>query len=284
MAKHGTYPLIILCGSDPERRELLKVHDPLENCSSKAVLPMAGKRVLDWQLDTFAKSDQIDQIYLVGLTEAEFPSEHSLIFVPIDTNSTILEKIKTGSRIIQENHPQHEHVVISTGDTPGMTGESVDMFFSKFREHQDADVVLGVVPEDITLDVFPEHHRIVGRFRDHSVYPGEMFALRHTAIPVLEDEINQISVRRRRFNRRQDTSRLIPILRFLAKRPPLWWMIFKYLIGRLSIPDLERTLTRVFRLKMKSLIIPDPGFGMDLDLPEDYLMLTEYIESTKHLR
>jgi hypothetical protein len=33
---------------------------------------------------------------------------------------------------------------------------------------------------------------------------------------------------------------------------------------------------------MKTIIIPDPGFGMDLDLLEDYQNITDYLLMTKH--
>jgi NDP-sugar pyrophosphorylase family protein len=276
-----TYPVLVLCGSDPKRRELLKVLDPEEKYPSKVLLPLLGKRVIDWQLEALLASSYVGEIYLLGLTQSDYPIKDPIHHIPIDTTSTILEKITAGSKIISKNYPDLEHIVISTGDAPAITTKSIDLFFRELIQHNDADVLLTGVPEDITLEIFPDHGRVVGKFKDQDIYPGEMFALRNNILPVLENEINQLSSRRRQFNRRSDTSKLGPILRYLARKPGLWLMIIKYLLGILTVDELETILSKVFNLNIKTAIIPDPGFGMDMDLPEDYQKLSDYIKQTK---
>lgn len=276
-----TYPVLVLCGSDPKRRELLKVLDPEEKYPSKVLLPLLGKRVIDWQLEALLASSYVGEIYLLGLTQSDYPIKDPIHHIPIDTTSTILEKITAGSKIISKNYPDLEHIVISTGDAPAITTKSIDLFFRELIQHNDADVLLTGVPEDITLEIFPDHGRVVGKFKDQDIYPGEMFALRNNILPVLENEINQLSSRRRQFNRRSDTSKLGPILRYLARKPGLWLMIIKYLRGILTVDELETILSKVFNLNIKTAIIPDPGFGMDMDLPEDYQKLSDYIKQTK---
>jgi len=275
------YPVLILCGRDENRRELLRVLDPEGKYPSKSLLPMLGRRVLDWELDALCESPSVGEIYLIGLSADEFPCPHKLSFIPISTTTTILEKIVLGSDVIQKDYPELDHLIISTGDVPGMTAESVELFLDDLKENQDVDVLLAGVPEEITLEFFPEHGRVVGRFKDHNIYPGEMMVLRHSIIPVLQDEIDQLAIRRRKFNRRSDTSRLGPVMRYLAKRPRLWMMILRYFSGNISVAELERTISQVFNLKFKTVIIPDPGFGMDLDLPEDHRKLSNFLKITK---
>jgi len=276
-----TYPVLVLCGSDSERRELLRVHDPEGKYPSKVLLPMLGKRVIDWQLEALQASSYVGEIFLLGLSQSDYPIKYPIHHIPIDTTSTILEKISAGIKIISKNYPGLKHTIISTGDAPAITTKSIDLFFKELIRHNDADVLLTGVPEDITLEIFPEHGRVVGRFKDQDIYLGEMFALRHNIFPVLEKEIDQLSTRRRQFNRRADTSKLGPILRYLARKPGLWLMIIKYLQGSLTLDELEIILSKVYKLKIKIAIIPDPGFGMDLDLPEDYQKLSDYIKQTK---
>jgi len=275
------YPVLLLCGSDPKRRELMRAHDPHGLLPSKALLPMAGKRVLDWQLEAMIESPDISDIYLIGLSPEDFPSDLDLKFIHSDRESSILEKIKYGSEILRTTYPDLDHIVVCSGDAPGMKTASVNQFFDILRQNLDADLLIGVVPEDITLKFFPNHRRVIGKFKDQSVYPGEMYVFRHNIIPVLEEEILQMTLKRRQFDRQKDTSKLIPILKYFGRKPGLWLLIVKYSLGLLSISELESILTRVYGLKMKAIIIPDPGFGMDLDLPEDYKSITEYIRFTK---
>jgi len=281
MISNSAYPVLLLCGSDPNRRELMKVLDPDGLLPSKALLPMAGKRVLDWQLDAMIKSHDISDIYIIGLSPEEFPSDHDLKYIQHERNSSILEKIKYGSLFIQKAYPDLDHTIVCSGDAPGVTTSSINQFFEIFRQNLDADFLIGVVPEDITLKFFPNHRRVIGKFRDRSIYPGEMYVFRHGIVPTIEDEILQMTLTRRQFDRQKDTSKLIPVLKYLGRKPSLWFLIIKYSLGLLSISELESILSRVYSLKMKTIIIPDPGFGMDLDLPEDYESITEYIKMTK---
>ena len=281
MIPDAAYPVLLLCGSDPNRRDLMKVLDPEGLLPSKALLPMAGKRVLDWQLDAMIESPDISDIYLIGLSPEEFPSDRDLKYIQYERNSSILEKIKYGSLFLQKAYPDLDHVIVCSGDAPGVTTSSINQFFDMFRQNLDADLLIGVVPEDITLKFFPNHRRVIGKFKDLSVYPGEMYVFRHKIIPVIEDEILQMTLKRRQFDRQKDTSKLVPILKYLGRKPRLWLLIIKYGLGLLSISELESILSKVYNLKMKAIIIPDPGFGMDLDLPEDYESITEYIKMTK---
>lgn len=276
-----TYPVLVLCGSDSERRELLRVHDPEGKYPSKVLLPMLGKRVIDWQLEALQASSYVGEIFLLGLTQSDYPVQDPIHHFPIDTTSTILEKISAGSKILSKNYPDLKHIIISTGDTPAITTKSIDLFFKELIHHNDADVLLSGVPEDITLEIFPDHGRVVGKFKDQDVYLGEMFALRYDILPIIKEEIDQLATRRRQFNRRADTSKLGPILRYLARKPGLWLMIIKYLQGTLTLNELEIILSKIYKLNIKIAIIPDPGFGMDLDLPEDYQKLSNYIRQTK---
>jgi hypothetical protein len=284
MTSKNRYPILVLCGRDTVRRELLQVLDPEGKFVSKALIPMHGKRVLDWQLDALCNSEYVGDIYLIGLKPEEYPCPEKITYIPAELTSTILEKITIGSDYIHKDHPDLHHLIVSTGDAPGMTTDSVDLFFQDLYQNLDVDILISGVPEDITKEIFPEHGRVVGRFKDQDIYPGEMLAFRHTMISKLKDEIDQLTVRRRQFNRREDTSRLGPVMRYLAKRPKLWLLIMKYLTGNLSVADLENTLSRVYGMKMKTVIIPDPGFGMDMDLPEDYEKLSDYVEKTKILQ
>jgi hypothetical protein len=162
-----------------------------------------------------------------------------------------------------------------------MTTESVDCFFNALEQNIESDVLISGVPEDLTSQYFPNHNRIVGKFTDCQIYPGEMMALRHTIIPTLMEEIDQLSRQRRQFDRRKDTSKLIPVLRYLSKKPKLWLMILGYLSGNISLKGIEKNLSEAYQMNFRCVIIPDPGFGMDLDLPEDYQRLSDYLSKTK---
>ena len=149
------YPVLILCGRDQKRRELLEIHDPEEKYPSKSMLPLHGKRVLDWQLEAMCESPHVGEIYLIGLSPDEFPCPQKLNFISSGRTTTILEKIIQGSEIIKTKYPELDHIIISTGDVPGISTQSVNDFFIEFNQNLESDVLLSAVPEDITLVEFP---------------------------------------------------------------------------------------------------------------------------------
>ncbi|MEE9599193.1 MAG: hypothetical protein V3V66_01915, partial [Anaerolineales bacterium] len=124
-----TYPVLVLCGQDEKRRELLEIHDPEGKYPSKVLLPMHGKRVLDWQIESMSKSPYIGEIFLIGLSPDEFPYPKKLNFISIEKTTTILEKIILGSQIIIDKYPELVHLIFCTGDIPGISTESINDFF-----------------------------------------------------------------------------------------------------------------------------------------------------------
>ncbi len=290
-----TYPVLVLCGRDAEKRELLKVLDPDGKYPSKVLLPMLGKRVIDWQLEALLASSHVNEVYLIGLQADDYPFDDNIHHIPLETTSTFQEKVTAGWDALSRIYPDLDHMVISTGDAPAITTKAIDQFFAALGQNRDADGLITAVPEEIMAKEFPEHGRVVGKFLDQNLYFGEMAAIRKNSIPVIKNELNQFTNWLRPFNRRYDTLESGPTLEYLAKnprllllickyfakRPRLCLLIFKYLSGRLSLADAEKILSKFLNLKIKVTIIPDVSIAMDMDLPEDYQKLSDYIERTK---
>jgi hypothetical protein len=275
------YPVFVMCGSDPKRRKLLQVLDPEGKYKSKALLPFLGKRVIDWQLEELNKCSYVEGLYLIGLSEAEARFEYDVHYVPSETTADFPLKLRQGLVYLHALGKKPPLVVISTSDAPAMKLQSINAFFQQLDALDGFDFVPSLVPEDITEQVFPHSGRVVARFRDHKVFPGELYALSPRAIHIGEAVIQEIHQRRRAIDRQRRKVSLGPILRFIAKRPRSWLFLLKFTLKQASLSDAERAFSQTFNCKAKGIIIPDPGFGMDMDLPEDYQRLQAYLQ--KHL-
>jgi len=276
------YPVLVLCGSDQKRRQLLEELDPDQKYTSKALLPFVGKRVIDWQLEALYASPFVKDIYLLGLNDQEIEFEVPVHLVPITPTSSQLEKLEAGLAYLENQGENPATVIISTSDTPGITTTSINQFFEAVQEHPEADVIICGVSLGPTEELFPNHGRVVGHLKEDDLYPGEMFALTPRAIRDGKMVIQELSARRRKFNRQAKNVSLGPLIRYIARKPYLWGMILKYLTGQLSLLDAERSLSKAFKLNVKAVVITDPGFGMDMDLPEDFQRLEEYVLKTKN--
>lgn len=276
------YPVFVMCGRDPKRRQIMETLDPNGMYKVKALLPFLGKRVIDWQLDALRLSPYVEAIYLLGLGEEDAAFDHPVHYVPVEMTADFPDKLATGLDYLRSQGRDPEMIVISSSDAPAMTTESANVFFARLAELRGYDFVLSVVPEAIAEDAFPDARRVVGRFTDHQVFPGELYALSPEAISRGQEVIRELHRRRRLINRQARRIGLGAVLRYLARRPGTWPLIVKFLIRRAMLRDAEKVFERAFACRTKTIIIPDPGFGMDMDLPGDYEKLEQYVRRTRH--
>jgi hypothetical protein len=122
-----------------------------------------------------------------------------------------------------------------------------------------------------------------------------MGAIRGQTASVLRNEIDQFTGWARQFKRldgdvgtravlpflASNPSLTLKIMQYFSRRPQLIRLMYKYYSGRLSLPEFESIFSSYLGLKLKITIIPDAGFGMDMDLAEDYQKLSEYLTRTK---
>lgn len=275
------YPVFVMCGRDVKRRKMMTVLDPEEKYKAKAMLPFLGKRLIDWQMDELRKSPYVDKIYILGLSEVELPFDYPVEYVPVEMTSNPAEKFTAGMAYMKEQGINPELIVISTCDAPGIRKAEIDLFFESLSDMERVDFVQSLVPEEVGEAAFPNSGRVVARFRDVQAFPGELYALSPKAITIGKEIIREISDRRRQINRAVKKISLGPMLRFIAKRPQTWLFILKYALKLATLKDGERALSAAFGCKVKGVVIPEAGFGMDMDLPEDYARLEEFVRRTK---
>ena len=275
------FPVFVMCGRDAKRRRLLEVHDPEGKYKAKGLLPFLGKRLIEWQLDVLRESPYVEGLYLLGLSEEDIQLDYPVHYVPVETTADFADKLMAGKAYLESMGKSPKMVVISSSDAPGIRLEEVNAFFEALIAHKESEFVVSLVPEQVAEAVFPRSGRVVARFRDHQLFPGELYALSPRAIGLGNEVISELSARRRKINRNKKKVGMGPMLRFVAKRPPMWPVIIKYLLGIATLADAEKGFSKAFGCKTKGVIIPEAGFGMDMDLPEDFDRLEAYVKKTK---
>ena len=255
--------------------------DPEKKYKSKALLPFLGKRLVDWQLEELRQSPWVEKLYILGLCEKDLVFNFPVSYVPVETASDVSEKLLAGLEYLKSEGKGFEMIVISSCDAPGIRVNEVNQFFEKLSENEGSDFVQSLVPEEVAEAVFPNSGRVVARFKDWQVFPGELYAVSPRAIQIQQQIIADIGSQRRKINRQAKKISIGPMLRMIARRPRTWPLILKYILGTATLADGERSLSAAFDLNVKGVIIPEAGFGMDMDLPEDYERLKTYVQKTK---
>jgi NDP-sugar pyrophosphorylase family protein len=256
---------------------MMEVLDPEGEYKVKALLPFLGRRVIDWQLEALRASPYVGDLYLLGLEESDAKFDFPVHYVPVETISDFPDKLVAGLRYLRSLGRNPEIIVISSSDSPALRTETINAYFKQLEMLPGYDFVLSLVPEQITEEVFPRSGRVVARFTDHQVFPGELYALSAEAIERGYEVIHEFNRRRRWIDRQKKQIALTPILAYIAKKPRSWPAILKFLLKRATLQDAEKAFSIAFDCLTKGVIIPDPGFGMDMDLPEDYERLKAYV-------
>lgn len=275
------YPVFMMCGRDATRRKMMIELDPEGKYKSKAMLPFLGKRLIEWQLEALARSPYVEKIYLLGLTEEDITPDVPVSYIPVNSTANVSEKFVQGLSYLEAQGENPEIIAISSCDAPGVKKEQVDLFMQGLTDHPGMDFVVGLVPEDVMEAAFPGSGRVVARFRDHQVIAGELYALSPHMIRVQETLIGNLNQRRRKINRQKKNISLGPMLKLIGRKPRSWGLLAKYGLGLATLADGEQALGAAFGIRIKSVIIPDAGFGMDMDLPGDYDRLKTFMEKAQ---
>ena len=267
------YPVFLMAGSDVKRRKIMEVLDPEEKYKSKILLPMLGKPIIQWVLDELLKSQFVEKIYIVGLKEEDVELHGDVEFIPVETASNFIVKAKEGLEYLKNKGEDPEKIVFVTADTPGIDVKGINSFYSQLQEHEKYDVLLGAVEQEIFELALPDAKK-VAKFRDYNLIQGEMQAISPRIIEEQGDMVEELSDRRKQ-------RPFTVMLRFVARTPRSWYRILKVLLKVAKVRDAIIGVERAFKCKVDVILVEDPGFAMDMDLPEDYEILKKYVEQTK---
>ena len=270
-------PIFLLAGRDKERREIMEVLDPDMKYKSKCQLEMLGKPVIQWVVDELEKSDYVDQIYVLGLSEEDLKLEGNLEYIPVDYDAEVFDKIKIGFEYLKSIDKFNQMAVMCGADIPAVTVESIDHFLEIATKKQHVDFLWGLVPIELAEAEFGDDHgRTVGRLKDYNLFPGDIFALNYNAIEIGEKTIRDLSDNRRKRS-------FWKTVWLVARRPRTWRHLIKFLLKIGTTKDGIKLFEKAFKCKVDIVITNELGFGYDMDLLVDYERLKKYVAKKKNV-
>jgi hypothetical protein len=222
---------------------------PLTRGLSKALLPVAGKSMLQWVLEALAAARSIGRVVVVGpKTDLPFPRElHYLEGV-----GGYLENLRVGVRRLRELDPDVERLLVISADIPALTAEHVDWVVAQ-AEAGDYDLCYCVIDRQAMENAFPGCRRTFYRFRDREVCGGDLGVVR-TSVFAGDSRIwKKLTEARKSRWRMAATIGPVVLLRFL--------------LGRLSIEEVVRLASHRLGIRGRALDCPFPEAGMDVDKP-----------------
>jgi GTP:adenosylcobinamide-phosphate guanylyltransferase len=253
----GAWGAIVLAGSRG-------AGDPVaaaRGVSHKAIVPVAGRPMLDRVLEALAGCPQIGPVLVV--------IERPELLAELPVAARLAERVRavpaaaTPSLSVRSAAGELGRfpALVTTADHPLLTPELVGEFLDKATA-TGADFAVGVASDRVVQAAFPEGRRTYWRFRDAGYSGANLFAL---LSPQAAEVVS--------FWRRAERERKRPWRMALAIGP---WSLVLYLLGRFTLQAAMRRASRIIGAQVAAVVLDEPHAAVDVDRPAD-LELVERI-------
>ncbi len=236
---------------------------PLRECSdeaSEALIRVGDRPMIRYVVDALLEAKSVNKIVIAGPAKIKdiFPEESVEV---VETEGTALENLLRAFKAVDTTR----RVLVAACDIPLLTPRAVDDFVRRSRE-QNIDFFYPIVPMEQIQRRFPGITRTCVKLQEGTFTGGNLFIINPAAVvkcaPLAE---NFIYYRKSPFH----------LCRLLGFK-----FVLKFLVNRLSIPELEKKVSELMGIKGKAVITTFPEIGIDVDKPSDYSIVSAYLDKS----
>ncbi len=262
----ASFTVILLAGDRPA-----DVLAQLSPGKRKALLPLLGRPMILYVLETLLAAKHIGDIVIVANTVADIqnnsdvqaaiaPSAHRFSFREGAT-SPATSVLKT-----MEEQRFEGAVLVTTADNPLLTPATLDAFCAGVPD--DVDAAVGLARETEIRASFPHVRRTYIRLGGEGYSGCNLFALTPGAGPKAARAWSEVE------GRRKKPWQLI--LHFGV------WTLLRAVTGFLDLEGALRAVSRAMGLKAKAIVLTDPVAAMDVDRP-DHIPIAESVLAARRV-
>lgn len=262
-------PVVVLAGSPKERDTLMEAAD----VDYKALIDINGKPMINYVLEAIKDSGIASYILIVGIQKdiIKLPDgfDESIVeFYSIEgsqadkvhkTCQKLLEIAKSKDIFPEEKY----HFLHISGDVPTITPEIIKEFHLKTIDHQ-VDFYYPVVSKSVMDKKFPNNGRSFMHLEDYFA-GGDLIIAEAEILTKRYDKIKLVTENRKSF------------IKGIFFASPI--IFFKYILKRIKLSDVDRVLTKIFKVKSKLIISENAEIAFDVDKPYQLDIVREYLKN-----
>lgn len=242
--------------------------DPLysfSNGSSKALIDVAGKPMVQWVLDALGNSTKVDNVILIGVSpKSELTCTKPVHY--ISNQGRMLANIVAGVNKAIELNKKSEYVLIVSSDIPGVKGEMVDWLVDTAMQTKD-DLYYGVCPREVMEARYPESHRTYTKLKDIQVCGADMNIIHVSMATTHLDTWEQL------IGNRKSPLRSAAVIGFD--------ILFKMFTRQIAMQDLVEQASRRLGIKGRAIVWSQAEPCMDVDKPHQLEIMREDLARQK---
>jgi GTP:adenosylcobinamide-phosphate guanylyltransferase len=214
---------------------------------SRGLADINGLTMIRYVLRALRAAETIDRVLLVApATVPDQPEATDRVVA----EGRLEENIREALRLVADR----PFFLVVTADLPFLTPESVDDFVRRSAE-LDVDCCYGAISREACEKRFPGVRRTFVHLREGSFTGGNMVFQRYATYE------KQAALLKEAYQRRKS-----PL--FMARLIGLG-NVLKFVMGRLTLPDIERAASGLMDVRCRLVISPYAEVGTDVDKPDD---------------
>lgn len=249
------YDLILLAAGRPEK-EFEQFNLP-----TKAYIEIAGKKMIEHVLEKFSNIDGIEKRILL-LPEQSVPPTGELFRNCIfrDGGGTITDSLFNGLAAATARN-----VLIAPCDIPLISKEAIDDFLEKCMADK-AQFCYSYLSRENSEKKFPKLKHTYAKLRSGVYCGGSLFLLKNSDLEQFKSIFNRITAARK------NIFQMAKILGF--------GILIKYLIGNLTVEELEKKASEILNMEAKGIesSYPEIAFNVDslsqLEMAQKFLTIS----------
>jgi len=225
--------------------------------SSKALLDVSGKPMIQWVLDALTATSTIDRVLIMGLpADSEISCPKLVSYLP--SQGDMVANIRAGISELLRINPQAQHVLLASSDIPCITSEMVD-WVVKTTMQTDEDAYYNVISRQVMEKRFPTSNRSYIKLKDVEVCGADMNVVA-TRLVTTNDEIWIKLV-----SARKNALKQAALLGFDT--------LFLLLLHAITMEAAVKKVTKRLNITGRAILCPYAEVGMDIDKPHQLEIL-----------
>jgi len=251
---------IIIAGGTLEADSPLFLETGIAN---KALIPIAGKPMVQWVADAILGSDQVDGLVVVGLKEGDIdPRGKPICYV--EDRGSILDNVLAGVDVAEEIDPQAQKILLSTSDIPLLTTEIIDEFIHICLEKK-GQIHYTVVEKKVMEARFPNSQRTFTPLKGGRYSGGDLLMLDTSTANANLELVRNATGRRKNF---------------LAQARLLGFtFIFRFVFRLMDLAEAEQRARKAFNVDGRVLNYHRAELAMDVDKLHHYQLVKRELEA-----
>ena len=245
--------VVVLGGGDPS-----DAFAAAHGVSVKPLIPVGTHRMAWYVLKALRDSGRVQTIAYVGPTTPELDE---LIDLRVTDRGSLIANLEGGLYALSQagqtgQTVPSQRVLIATADIPMLSAEEVRDVVDKADPN--AALVYPVVRREVCEAAYPQVKRTYAKLKDGTFTGGNLFILDPKLVGQFLPRLREVLAARK--NPFKLAGMIGPSV------------LLKLLSGRLTVPDLEASISKILGVKAKALITPHAAVGTDVDKDADLVL------------